>query len=51
MIVPRNGTPVAELRPVAARRHVSRAVLEAAATRRPAAGQFSKPMGSTLQIE
>lgn len=35
MIVTRNGTPVAELRPVAARRYVSRSVLREAARTAP----------------
>lgn len=35
MTVTRNGTPVAELRPVAARRFVSRTVLEEAARNAP----------------
>lgn len=35
IIVTRNGTPVAELRPVPARRFVSRAVLHEAARRAP----------------
>ncbi|MDE2677626.1 MAG: type II toxin-antitoxin system prevent-host-death family antitoxin [Gemmatimonadota bacterium] len=35
LTVTRNGTPVAELRPVGARRFVERAVIEAAATTAP----------------
>ena len=35
LIVTRNGTPVAELRPVAARRFVPRAVIKAAAATAP----------------
>ncbi len=35
MTITRNGTPVAELRPVAARRYVSRAVLREAARTAP----------------
>lgn len=35
MTITRNGTPVAELRPIAARRYVSRAALEEAARTAP----------------